>query len=185
MTEAAAIVPGITSPWLKVRAYATLVTRARPSEREAIFIAALEATRQIENDWLRGRAIGILGGNLPASLIEPAFTIVQTLEAESVRVLALSNLAQHLPPEINAGLLQAAPIVVDEWLRASLINRLIEHVPDASEAVSLAQTISEPAARAAALSGIAQHVLAEPQSELLNEALAAARSRMITLALRR
>ena len=117
-----------------------------------------------------------MGSHLPATLIETALTIVQTIGTEYVRVLALSNLAAHLPPQINAGLLHAAPQIVDEWLRASLINKLVEYVPDAGEAVDLARAIVDAAPRAAALSGIAQHVLDEPQAELLNEALAAARS---------
>jgi hypothetical protein len=91
-------------------------------------------------------------------------------------VLTLSNLVEHLPDEISGELLNAVPSVVDEWLRAGLLNSLAGRLRAESidRAIAFARDLIDPAPRVDALSSLAHPLPGEAKIDLLREAYTSA-----------
>jgi hypothetical protein len=177
LPEALTIAHGISNAWLRVRALIGVsmslpLNRAEDVRREA-FATALT----IQNEWQRGRALRLLADLLPEDLIDRAIAMTQTIQDVQVRVLTLSSYAGHLPEKV-VELLKAAPTMIDEWLRASMLSSLAKYLPADSidQAAAIARQINDPAPRVEALSRLARQYSAKAKIDLLGEAYISATS---------
>ena len=94
-----------------------------------------------------------------------------------VRALALSTYGERLSDELRGEVLHAAPLVIDDWLRASLLSSLAGYLISEQRVDALAEARRIPirAARVSALQGIARSLPEDAKPLVLQEALTAAR----------
>ena len=175
--EALTIAQGISNAWLRVRSLIS-ISMSLPAEmaegvRREAFVAALT----IQNGWQRGRALRLLADLLPEDVIDQAIAATQMIQDAQVRVLTLSSYAGHLP-EKAVELLKAAPTLIDEWLRASMLSSLAKYLPADSidRAAAIVRQINDPAPRVEALSCLTDQCSGQAKIDLLREAYTLATS---------
>ncbi len=158
----------IVNPWLRVRAYAPIATRLSAEEKIVVAQEMLRTTTRIENDWQRGRALGLLAHVAPPKVKAQAVKVADAIGTPYVRALALSAYADRLTNNQQIEVLQAAPLVVDEWLRASLLTAVAQHVPREyyQQALAEIRQLQDRAARVVALNDLAAQRAAPEQEQL-------------------
>jgi hypothetical protein len=151
--------------------------------RLAVLREALDAVRQIQDDWRRSRALRGLARQLPYGMLAEALTLARELSEPGARSRALADLARYLPAEEREEVLQAAIAAVrqlpDETDRVAVLNNVARqlsvkragHRPEALSAIQ--QTLN-----GAGLGGgsIPIDELSNLPSELTDSALELARS---------
>jgi hypothetical protein len=169
----------IINPWLRVRAYAPIAMRLPTEEKTVVAQAMLDTTTTIDNDWQRGRALGLLAHIAPPEVKAQAVKVADAIGTPYARALALSTYADRLTHDQLIEVLQAAPLIVDEWLRASLLTTVVQHLPQEyfQQALTETRQFQDRAARVVALNDLAAQ-RAAPEHEQLTlrlEALSLAR----------
>jgi hypothetical protein len=167
----------IINPWLRVRAYAPIVTHLSAEEKAAVAQEMLNTTASIENDWQLWRALRLLAHVAPPEVKDQAIKVAHAIRTPYVRALALAAYADRLAADQTIEVLQAAPLVVDEWLRAFLLTSVARHLPPEYYPHILAEVrqLQDRAARGVALNDLAQTAPEQEQIILRNEAWSLAR----------
>jgi hypothetical protein len=141
--------------------------------------AMLDTTTTIANDWQRGRALRLLAHIAPPEVKASAVKVADAIETPYVRALALAAYADQLTPDQLIEVWQAAPLIVDEWLRGSLLTTVAPHLPQEyfPQILALTRQLQDRAARVTALNDLAaQHAAPEHEQLTLRlEALSLAR----------
>jgi hypothetical protein len=163
-------------------------------------IEALVAARAIQNEYSRSRALSSLATHLPADLqtqvLQEALDAAQAIQDEDSRSEALSSLAPHLLQELTYG--QYSRPGSAAWLPTCPLQEAL----DAARAIQMSTTAPRRSAawlptcprtcsrrrstphgpsrmsadRSEALSSLAPHLPADLQTQVLQEALDAARA---------
>ncbi|MFL9453848.1 MULTISPECIES: NB-ARC domain-containing protein [Nostocales] len=136
----------------------------------------LAYTLQSSNSELKARLLAELVNCLPSNAKElalsKALAVAKEIQDESRRALALSTLADKLPPQLLPEALAAVRAIQDKLSRASALGSLAGKLPEVlPEALAVAREIQDESRRTSALSTLADKL--PPQ--LLPEALAVAR----------
>ncbi len=96
-----------------------------------VWLEALEAARNIGDEYLRARALGDLAPQLPEALWSEALEAARNIGDEYSRARALGNLAPQLP-EVWPEALEAARSIGSESLRAIALGKLIPRLTPSS-----------------------------------------------------
>ena len=76
--------------------------------RQAVLREALDAIRQVPDDWRRSRALRGLARHLSYGMLSEALALARDLTEAGARSRALADLARYLPVEEREQILQAA-----------------------------------------------------------------------------
>lgn len=168
LQEALTIARQIVNPWLRVRACAPIAMRLPAKEKVVVAQEMLHTTASIENDWQRGRALGLLAHVAPPKVKAQAVKVADAIGTPYVRALALAAYVDQLTADQKIEVLQAAPLVVDEWLRASLLTAVAQRLPEEYRQKALVETrqLQDRAARVVALNDLAAQRAAPEQEQL-------------------
>ncbi|HXG32350.1 MAG TPA: hypothetical protein VNJ11_03215 [Bryobacteraceae bacterium] len=180
LAEALAAACAFEEPYGRAKALADLAPHLAEPQRSQVLAEALAAARAIENAdaYAEANVLAALAPHLPPHLLAEALAVARAIRYPYARAKALADLAPHLPPHLLAEALAAACAIEDALWRAEALADLAPHLPPhlLAEALAAARPIKEHCYRAKALSALAPH-LAEPErSQVLAEALAAARA---------
>jgi hypothetical protein len=176
----------LTSASERLKAFNVLRPLLPLDQQDALNAEALEAATSIR-DGERGEALAALAAHLPADLLDRAVAVADSISDEASRAQALTGLAPYVAAEQRKDVLTralaaaaitkgAGPLISSSAQRATALAALAAHLPAdlLDRAVAVADSISDEASRARALTGLAPYVAAEQRKDVLIRALAAA-----------
>jgi hypothetical protein len=157
-----------------------LLAHLRSRTRREVAAEILALARQIEPDR-RADLLTNLASHLPATMLPEALACARDIEDEQYRAEALAGLLPHLRGKAREEVMAEALALarrVEPHASQGILTSLASHLPTGrlSDALAAARQIDEPHARAAALSGLAPHLVRRDKARATAEALAAARS---------
>jgi hypothetical protein len=179
-------VHSLTSASERLKALNVLRPLLPLDQQDALNAEALDAATNI-GDGQRGEALATLAAALPADLLDQAVAVADSISDAASRARALTGLAPHVAAERRKDVLTRAlaaaadtkgsgPLISSSAQRATALVALAAQLPVdlLDRAVAVADSISDAASRARALTGLAPHVAAERRKDVLTRALAAA-----------
>ena len=133
---------------------------------------ALEIVRTIQNTFSRFQGLAFLAALLP-EIVPEALQAGLEIEDESIRLRALTSVAEKLPPELLPQALEAALRVDDAFSRARALIALMNKLPNAiPQALKASLEIQDDYSRACALGELAPYLPTSLLPDVLDAALA-------------
>jgi hypothetical protein len=135
MRDALAAATNLPHHYERVTALIDLINTLTPVLQEQAFTNALEATRLIDNDNAKARALSLLGHHLPATLIERALEIAYQIDDHQQQLNALIGITPHLPedkrPPVLQKMLSNIRQIPFDYKRARALSSIASHLgPD-------------------------------------------------------
>jgi hypothetical protein len=141
---------------------------------DRLFVAAAETA----DEGYRSIALIGIAPCLPDKLRNAALSAVAALREDSARAFALDGITKHLPEASRALAVDMALEIRDERLQAQALNGIVGHLSGSLlvRAIEAVRTMHDPVARAEGLTTLVACVPEELKSDILTDALDAARS---------
>jgi hypothetical protein len=176
LSEAASAARGLVDAEARAGALLALAPRLPEPDQSEAMDDALAAVRRVVGSQSRVLLLASAASHLSEPQLAEALSITQQLVGGDAQAEALARLAPHLPEQLLDDAMAIASSLIDDH-RARALAAFVTQVPAqegaavVGEALSAARQLTDDAARAEALSGVAPYL----PSSFLTEATSAAR----------
>ena len=148
-----------------------MLTGLAPHLPAPLLAEAVNAARDITDDFTRAQVLTELAPHLPAPLLVEAVSAARDITNEDFRAQVLTGLAPHLPAPLLVEAVSAARDITDEYARAQALAGLTPHLPEPDRGTTFAEALSaardtDEYARAQVLAGLVPHITARQLADL-------------------